>query len=338
MKKTALLFFLGFITIANLCFAQTNSIAQLANDFLGTLDAKLKLKAAYTYDDKERFNWNFVPRERKGVSLHDLTPKQKEAGILLLKASLSLQGFNKATGIVSLEAILREVEGRDANDTYRDPLNYYFTIFGSPSENKIWGWRFEGHHLALNFSSKDNVLISSTPTFMGANPAIVPIGDKKGMQTLKFETELGFELINSLTNAQLKIARFSEEALPEIVSGNSRKAELLEPKGISYKTLTSVQKIIFDRLLTAYVKNYAFGFSDKLMEKINKAGIENLSFAWSGSLQPGAGHYYRIQGPMLLIEYDNTQTKANHVHTAVRDLTNDFAEDILKEHYDRDHK
>ena len=91
------------------------------------------------------------------------------------------------------------------------------------------------------------------------------------------------------------------------------------------------------QLLNVYVKNYQFGFAKRLMDKIEKAGIENLSFAWAGSLQPGAGQYYRIQGPMLLIEYDNTQNNANHVHSVVRDLTNDFAGDILREHYEKEH-
>jgi hypothetical protein len=121
------------------------------------------------------------------------------------------------------------------------------------------------------------------------------------------------------------------------VSGNERHATVLEPQGISYAELNESQQRTFLLLLDVYVKNYQLGFSSKLMEKIKKAGIENLNFAWAGSMQPGAGHYYRIQGPMLLIEYDNTQTRANHVHTAVRDLTNDFAEDILREHYEKEH-
>ncbi|HYC87467.1 MAG TPA: DUF3500 domain-containing protein, partial [Chryseosolibacter sp.] len=274
----------------------------------------------------------------KGVSLHDLTERQKELAFLMLRASLSEQGYDKATGIVALEAILRRVEGRSDGDEYRDPKKYYFSIFGKPSKENLWGWRFEGHHISMNFSSADGKITASTPTFMGANPATVPDGIEKGKQTLQMETQLAFELINSLDPAQLKQARFSEMALPEIVSGNSRSAEHLEPNGIAYSALTTAQQQLFDKLLEVYVRNYQLGFSHTLMEKIRKAGVENLSFAWAGSLEAGAGHYYRIQGPMLLIEYDNTQTNANHVHTTVRDLTNDFAEDILKEHYEKEHK
>jgi hypothetical protein len=332
MKRALTLIFLSF-AISGVGQDQV----KLANQFLSTLSNDLKTKAQYSFDSDERFNWNFVPASRNGVSFHDFDSKQKAAALALLKSSLSEQGYQKATGILALEAILRDMEGRSADDTYRDPLNYYFTIFGTPSMDKPWGWRIEGHHLALNFSSVSGAVDASTPSFMGANPGIVPRGASVGKQVLKQETDLGFVLINSLSNSQLRTARFSDSALPEIVTGNNRTATQLDPKGISFTELSESQKKIFMQLLDVYVKNYQLGFSKKLMDKIRNAGIENLSFAWAGALQPGEGHYYRIQGPMLLIEYDNTQGSANHVHTVVRDLTNDFGEDILREHYEKEH-
>lgn len=324
------------ISLAFSCCAQTYK--ECALKLLSVLDDDQKAKIQYSYQDQERFNWNFVPTGRHGISFHDFTPAQKDAALKFLSASLSEQGFEKASGIFALEKILRGVEGRPDDDKYRDPKNYFFTIFGDPSSDKIWGWRIEGHHLSLNFSSTEGLISSSTPSFFGANPAIVPSGPDKGKKTLQDEMDLGFQLVNQLDADQLKVARFSETALPEIVTGNKRKAELLEPRGIAYKNLTKGQQQTFLKLLNVYVKNYEFGFSQKLMAKINKAGIDNLTFAWAGSLTPGGGHYYRIQGPMLIIEYDNTQTSANHIHTTVRDLTNDFAEDILREHYERDHR
>ena len=239
---------------------------------------------------------------------------------------------------MELENILREIEGRASSDTYRDPFNYYITIFGTPSNDKPWGWRMEGHHLAINFSSVNNEIGSSTPTFWGSNPGTVPRGEEKGKQILKIETELGFELLNSFTGDQKKKAIFSDRALPEIVMGNKRKAQLIEPLGLNYKEMNKIQQDLLLSLIDVYVRNYQLDFSVKLMQKITKAGIENLSFAWAGEIAAGKGNYYRIQGPMLLIEYDNTQNNANHVHTAVRDLTNDFAEDILREHYLKDHE
>lgn len=318
--------------------ASAQSPTKAAAAFLQSLTVDQRAKAQYNFDEPERFNWAFVPTTRNGISFHDLSSPQQKFAVDLMKMSLSEQGFKKASGVIALEGILRDVEGRQKDDPYRDPLKYFFTIFGNPSDEAPWGWRIEGHHLALNFSSINGEMVASTPSFMGANPSIVPKGKDIGKQVLKQETDLGFVLVNSLSSQQLSIARFSTIALPEIVTGNQRHADGVEQKGIFYSQLSESQKQIFNQLLNVYVKNYQFGFSKKLMDKITAAGIDNFSFAWAGALQPGDGHYYRIQGPMLLIEYDNTQGNANHVHTVVRDLTNDFAEDILREHYEKEHR
>lgn len=334
----------SFLTVLLCCvttltaFTQTSLLADKASTFINGLDNKLKQQISFPFSDGERFNWNFVPMARKGVPFADLTEAQQQSVLEILKLSLSDQGYKKATGILELESILREVEGRQEGDGYRNPMKYYVSFFGKPDPKELWGWRLEGHHLSLNFSSLDGTIKASTPNFLGANPAVVPSGSRKGHQVLAEETNLALSLVNSLSADQLKTARFSERALPEIVMGNKIKAGQLQPEGINYMKLTIAQREVFLDLLDVYVKNYEFGFSNKLMEKIRKAGIDNLSFAWAGGLKQGEGHYYRIQGPMLLIEYDNTQTNANHVHTAVRDLTNDFAEDIILEHYQKDHK
>ncbi len=331
--------FLTFLLTASLfVHAQKNVVLTNTQNFLGTLAPELKTRAQFTFDDAERFNWNFVPIERKGLTFYDFSDKQRDAAMTLLKSSLSDQGYQKATAIVNLENILKVIEKRGPDDHFRDPMNYHFLVFGTPDEKKPWGWRFEGHHVSLNFTLLNGEIVSSTPSFFGSNPGIVKEGDNKGMEVLKQETDLGFELVNKLTQTQRSTALISETAFPEIISGNNRKALPLTPDGIAYKQLSKDQQVLFMKLLDAYVKNYAFGSSKKLMEKITKAGIDNLHFAWAGSLQPGAGHYYRIQGPMLLIEYDNTQNNANHVHAAIRDLKDDFAEDILREHYAKEHK
>ena len=188
------------------CLASFHSKAQdlsaTANTFLGLLNDEQKTKAQYSLDDKERFNWNFVPTQRNGVCFRTFTPQQRAAALSLLKISLSEQGYKKATSIMELENILREIEGRSSADKYRDPLNYYITIFGTPSKEKPWGWRMEGHHLAINFSSINNEIGSSTPTFWGSNPGTVPRGEEKGKEILKLETDLGFELCNSFTEEQ----------------------------------------------------------------------------------------------------------------------------------------
>ncbi len=325
------------------CLLSLNAAAQdvvtAANTFLTSLDANSKAAASYSLDDPERFNWHFVPRERKGACFRNFNEKQRAAALAFIRASLGETGYSKATQIMALELVLREIEGLGLNNLRRDPLNYYITIFGNPSKDKPWAWRLEGHHVAFNFASANNEIVSSTPHFFGSNPGTIPSGAEKGKQILKQETDGGFALIGSLSAEQKAKAVISETAYPDILSFNSRKATLPEAPGISYKDLTPEQQKKLLELLDVYVKDYQLGFAKKLMDKIRASGIENLSFAWAGSQFPGtpAGNYYRIQGPMLLIEYDNTQNNGNHVHTTVRDLTNDFAEDILKEHYQREH-
>jgi hypothetical protein len=337
--KASMRNFVMIISLLSSIVVAAQDVSIAANEFLSGLSPSLKAEAMFPFDNQERFNMNFVPMVSRGPTFHDFDVSQKKAALNLLKASLSATGYLKATQIIELENVLRQLEGdaKLSDGRYRrDPLNYHYCIFGTPSRDGIWGWRFEGHHISLNFVSMDGKLVSSTPSFLGSNPAIVKSGAEKGKQVLANEMNLGFELVNSFNESQLKLARFSDQAPHEILTGNNRKAEMLEPKGISYSSLSAVQKNIFDRLLKVYIDNYELGFSKTLMDKIKKAGIENLSFAWAGPLKPGGGEYYRIQGPMLLIEYDNTQNEGNHVHTVVRDLTNDFAEDILQAHY-RDH-
>jgi hypothetical protein len=319
-------------------FAQKVDFAGPAGQFLKLLSPPSLEKTQYRFDDPERFNWHFVPRSRNGIALRDLDAAQRDAVFGMLKTALSAQGYQKAYNIVNLENVLRAVEGRSADDRYRDPLNYYVTVFGNPENQGAWSWRFEGHHVALNFTTVNNQIESATPSFFGSNPGIVRDGPERGKQILVEESLRGFQLVNSLTTDQLTKAMIAEEALPEIVSFNSRKAESLSPKGLSYRDMSDAQQKLLRTLLNVYVNNYELGFSTKLMAKIQKAGIENLSFAWAGSRKEGSGYYYRIQGPMLLIELDNTQNNANHIHSVVRDLTNDFGEDILREHYGKEHQ
>ena len=325
------------VLLASINFSIAQDLSQKATDFLATLSPEMKLQAVFPLKHEERFNFNFVPLKRKGPTFRDFNATQKTAALELLKASLSAQGFKKATDIIELEKALIIIEKQAPDSRYRDPLNYHFCIFGTPSADKAWGWKFEGHHISVNFVSNEGRIVSSTPSFFGSNPGIVNIEDQKGKQALKLESELALLLVNALSEEQLKTARVSEEAPKEIITGNSRKASNIEPRGISFNALDDDQRKLFLQLLDVFVKNYELGFSKTLMEKIKKAGMDNLSFAWAGGLKYGVPHYYRIQGPMLLIEYDNIQNNANHVHTSVRDLTNDFAEDILREHYLSEH-
>ena len=308
-------------------------MATAASKFLQSLNSDQKGKTQFSLDDEERYNWHFVPKDRKGIALRELNTAQHTAAMELLRSALSDKGFNKTTAIIKLENVLREVE--QANEEYRNPGKYYFSIFGTPAGDSIWGWRLEGHHVSLNFSSKDNRLISGTPGFMGANPAVVLSGSQKGLQVLKDETMLGFALLNSLDAKQKEKAIIQSKAPNDIITGASRKAMIKDPKGILYSELSSNQQKAFMEVLNLYIHRYKQSFAEQMMKDIETAGLNNLQFAWAGAEQPGIGngHYYRIQGPTIIIEYDNTQNNANHVHTVIRDLKNDFGGDQLLDHY-----
>ena len=270
--------------------------------------------------------------------LKEMSESQRAAAMDLLKATLSEQGSQKAIAIMQLEIILKELEKSPKENERRDPLKYYFSIFGKPSLTTVWGWRIEGHHVSLNFTSNGKKVVSGTPLFMGTNPGIVPSGDHKGYQIQKDEANLAFELLNSFDEEQLKKAIYSKTAPYEMITENSKKVGLLKDEGISLNELNGDQQKMLIKLISVYVKNYPYGFADEFMRKIEKAGLDKIKFAWSGDkVYGGIGHYYRIQNDVLLIEYDNVQNQANHLHTVVRDLTNDFGEDILRNHYLKEH-
>ena len=315
-----------------------SEMAKAADVFLQTLSEKQKVKIRFGFNEEERYNWHYIPRSRKGLTLNEMTGQQIKDALALLHTALSDTGFNKANSIMQLENVLREVESRPSNDTHRDPGNYSFSIFGNPATDAIWGWRLEGHHIAFNFSSEDNRLVSGTPSFFGSNPGVVLSGSEKGKYILKDEAELGFALLHSLNKEQMDKAIISNEAPGEILTAASRQAMINDPKGILYNELESPQQKIFLQLLSIYIHRYTRFFAEGMMKEIEEAGLNNLRFAWAGDQQPGVGHphYYRIQGPTIIIEYDNTQNNANHIHTVIRDLKNDFGGDELLKHYKND--
>jgi len=313
-------------------------ITAAAQQFLQTLDAGSRQQAIFTWDDAERFHWNFVPMPRKGLPIKAMNKQQQTAALHLLQTCMSAQGYKKATSIIALENVLKVLENRGADDHYRDPTNYYFSVFGEPGPQKPWGWRLEGHHVSLNFSAANNTLVASTPSFFGSNPGIVPSGPEKGKQVLKQEAVLGFELLHSLDKTQLQQAMIQTDAPREIITGNQRKAMLLDPPGLAYSQMNPRQQQMLQQLVAVYIDNYTKLMADILLKEITAAGWNNMHFAWAGASAWGGGHYYRIQNPAILIEYDNTQNNGNHVHTVLRDLKNDFGEDVLQEHYQAAHQ
>lgn len=337
MLRSTILLLFACAGVVQICAQQTarENMSSAAQKFLQTLSTAQKQKAQFDFTDDERFHWHYVPMDRKGIPLRELDTGQREAALALLRLALSDSGYSKALSVVQLENVLREVEGRSVNDDYRHSGKYYFSVFGNPSADKIWGWRFEGHHVAFNFSSKNGKLFSGTPSFLGSNPAIVLAGPEKGKQILKNETEAGLGLLNALDPDQQSKAVIQIKAPSEIITGNSRVAMISDPKGILYSELRPSQQKLLLELLSIYIQRYTKMLAMAMMNDIEKAGLENLRFAWAGEKATGPGHphYYRIQGPTIIIEYDNTQNNANHVHTVVRDLKNDFGGDELLTHY-----
>src|SRR5579871_4373351 len=303
---------------------------QAANDFLATLDAEQKQKAQLPFNADERLNWHYIPRERKGLNYKAMNTAQQQTAHALLLVGLSKTGYRKIEAIRQLEYVLREMENGNMG---RDPGLYHFTIFGEPTPKGTWGWRYEGHHVSLQWTSLKGKIIASSPQFLGSNPGEVRSGPQTGTRVLAAEEDLGRALVKALTEEQRKEAVLSDKAPGDILSAASRKAALLDDKGIAYKALTKEQQGLFLSLLQEYATVQVPEISKQRLEAIRKAGMENLKFAWMGGLDRGQPHYYRIQGATFLIEYDNTQNDANHIHSVWRDFQGDFGVDLLEHHY-----
>jgi len=311
------------------------------NAFLNTLTPEQKNEAITGFANVVRFDWHYIPRERKGLSLKKMRPEQRTAAMAMIRLMMSVEGYQKTEAIIDLENVLRVIESRPPNDTYRDPENFAFLIFGNPGQDP-WGWSVEGHHLSLHFTFL-NGRIAFLPGFMGSNPGkVLAEVPQKGKRILAHEQDIAFDLLHSLNPAQLKIVLLGNEAPNEIFTTNSRKASLEKMQGLAMKDMNAEQKAIFKKLISIYLQRYHVTLKNQQWAELEKAGLDNIHFAWMGDRQPeiGAGHgqYYRIHGPTLLIEFDNTQNGGNHIHSVVRDLNNDFGEDMLREHYAKKHQ
>jgi len=303
--------------------------------FLNSLSLDQRSKATISFEDSQRQDWHFIPRARKGIPFKGLDPSQRQLANALLNTGLSRQGFIKASCIISLEPILKEIE--QGSGPARDAELYYFTLFGVPRSSKPWGWRVEGHHLSLNFTVVNNERIASTPCFFGANPAEVMHGPRQGLRTLASEEDLAKTLLKSLAARQRTLATLSDRAPEDILSASSRKANPIQPFGLPASQLNGNQSEILMSLLKEYAENMPSEIAAQRLEKLRSVGFSNIYFGWAGGVERGQAHYYRIQGPTFLIEYDNIQNNANHIHSVWRDFNEDFGLDLLAEHYRKVH-
>lgn len=310
-----------------------SQVATFANSFLDQLDDSQKATAMMPYDSEKRVDWHFIPKEtRKGLVLREMNKAQRAAALRTLRAALSEAGYGKASKIMLLEGVLRELEG-DGRRWERDPHKYYVTVFGTPGPDGNWGLSFEGHHLSMNFSFEDGKMVDSTPQFFASNPATImsdvsgPLG--KGTRVLRDEEQLAFDLVNGLDDSQREVAIIDQDAPDEIRFAGEPQASVGAPEGIAYSDLNEGSQDTLKKLVAAYVDAVADPIAAKRNELINEDGWDDVHFAWAGATKPGIGHYYRVRGKRFLIEFVNTQADAagnpaNHIHCVFRDLSGDF--------------
>ena len=307
-----------------------------AQALLASLDKKQKAAALLAFDSGERENWHFVPKnDRQGLRLGDLTPAQRPSLYALLDTGLSESGLLTASSIIALEQYLAEKEN---NPKLRDPEKYFLTVFGEPSPDRSWGWRFEGHHLSLNYTIVDGKTVTYTPAFFGTNPAEIKEGPRKGLRPLGPVEDRARALVRAAVKAHPELV-FSQKAPRDIITHQNRTAEGLAPKGIQGKDLPpALREQLRDTIAVVTKHLGALPEAGDPVSRVLEAEAGEAWFAWAGGTEAGQAHYFRIQSPGLLIEYANTQNNANHAHLVLRFPDRDFGRDLLKEHYQTHHR
>jgi hypothetical protein len=345
--RTARIFlFIGFVVAliaGTIISAQRSSstMASAATAFVNSLTPEQRQKAVFPFKSDERLHWNFIPTEmfpRNGLLLRDMTEQQRKLAQDLLKSALSQRGYLTATAIMDLETTLGDLErrsresGRGGEAFERQPLKYFFSVFGNPSTKETWGWRVEGHHVSLHFSVINGTLVASSPTFFGSNPAEVREGPKAGLRILGDQEDEARTLLTSLNDSQRAKAVIQNVALNDIVTTNKLDISALSPVGLIAADMTPQQREQLMKVINVYIGKMSDDIAADRLAKLQKAGVEKIAFAWAGEATRGKKHYYRIQGPTFLIEHDNSQNAGNHVHSVWRDFNGDFGRDLLREH------
>ncbi len=325
----ALVFATPILAVAVVGDQKPPDVIGAAQAFLASLGREQHRRTVLPFADDYRTLWRYTPVERKGIAWKELDADQSAKAHALIKAALSDMGYHRTQTVRTIEQVLAGIE----NSTRRDKDNYLFTFFGAPDTNAKWGWRYEGHHISLNFTYDGAKLVASTPQFFGSNPAEVPSGEHKGLRMLAKDEDLAIALLATLSDEQKRKAIIATGAPNEIFTAENRVAARQADIGLTFKEMTQPQQ---DALIDLIMLNAAAQRPEEVarrMERIAKAGYDKVVFAWMGAPDRSAAHYYRIQGPTFIIEFDNTQNRANHIHLVWRDFEGDFGRDVLKEHY-----
>ena len=334
LKQLLLLIVLVAVLPANAQQARidlTQEMVEATNAFVSSLSVQQRNNGIYAFEDEERFNWHFIPRDRKGIPFRSMNDSQRAAAQNVLQTFFSAKGYQRAEAVRSLESVLAEIEVNGRFD--RDPELYFLTIFGTPGLDSNWALRYEGHHLAYNWTFVSGMGIASSPQFFGSNPAEVRSGEKIGTRVLSVEEDLGRDLVSALSADQKKMAILDLEVPGDIFTAAEREITRLENSGISYSELNSRQKRMLIALIDELASMQSEVIAEARMASIRSEGLEDIKFVWIGGIERGDPHYYRVQGSGFLIEYDNTQNNANHIHLVWRDFTGDFGRDLIRMHY-----
>lgn len=328
--------------------AVSADMARIAQAFLATMEGppsaiessvgyQRRELALLPADDPARTNYVYWPYLRQGLPIDFMTAQQRTLVHDLLNTALSARGYLSAVQIMQMEKILADDE---VTGFPRGPENYTLAIFGQPAAGERWGWRFEGHHLSLNFSVAPDA-VSVTPSFWGAAPAAIPSGPLAGFRNLRGSHEAGLALINALDDAQ-RLEAIAEGNPPfDILSGNLNRPQAswddwknLPPQGIAVSSLDARRKDLVQRILDEVVTLHRPEISRAYLQQVD---VNDLRFVWFGGTRDGEAHYYRLEGPDFFFEYDLVQGNGNHVHAVWRSKAGDFGADLLLQHRRQDH-
>jgi hypothetical protein len=313
-------------------------MAEAAARWLASLDPAQRAKAAFGFpDDAERTRWYYTPTERGGLPLAEMGPTQQRLAHRLVASGLSEAGYATAATIMGLENVLdakegwrRGYDGRTVPHRGRDPQLYFVSVFGDPGSGP-WGWRVGGHHVALNWTLAGDGRLSASPLFFGANPALTRLVGPGVLRPLAGEEDLGRALLASLAPDQRAKAVVSEVAPDDILERNRSRVEPGQPDGLPASGMLPQQRALLEGLVRLYLDRLPAELAAAEAARVVGEAGERLHFAWAGPAEPGQPHYYRVQGPRLLIEYDNVQDGANHVHSVWRVPGGDFGQSTAGE-------
>ena len=340
-------------------------MTEAASLLVEALDAAQRARACFAFDEEtQRKTWYYIPIERPGLTLGELDSRQLRLTHDLLGTALSLPAYARANAIINLENVLYLLEEGDPLRPRRNPANYYLAFYGRPGD-AAWSWRFEGHHVSVSYTVVGGRYLAPTPLFFGSNPAEVRHADQPIVRLLGEEEDRGRELFKALRADQKAQALVCEAAPPDIVTRNlidltppilpeptgpglpagyrfpEEARQLLayaEPaRGLAVADMDAAQKEKVWTLIRAYVERLPEDLATAELERLAAAGIADLRFAWAGAAEPRRPHYYRLQAPTLVIEYDNIQNDTNHIHAVWRNPSSDFGADILARHYRQAH-